>query len=102
MPADISVLDNPKTRDAFLDFWQTDKETAIERVKLYKLAWDLFGSEFGNRQTQYENFYAGASFVVRSHSMRYAPWDALDGQVDTLLAGIPVPSDAGTRRSGTS
>ena len=102
MPADISVLDNPKTRDAFLDFWQTDKETAIERVKLYKLAWDLFGSEFGNRQTQYENFYAGASFVVRSHSMRYSPWDALDGQVDTLLAGIPVPSDAGTRRSGTS
>ena len=95
MPADISVLDNPETRDRFLAFWQTDRETAIERVKLYKLAWDIFGSEFGNRQTQYENFYAGASFVVRSHSARYAPWAALDGRVDDLLATIEVPGEMG-------
>jgi 4-hydroxyphenylacetate 3-monooxygenase len=91
MPADISVLANPETRDRFLSFWQTDNETAIERVKLYKLAWDMFGSEFGNRQTQYENFYAGASFIVRGHSSRYAPWGELDKRIDDFLNSIALP-----------
>jgi 4-hydroxyphenylacetate 3-monooxygenase len=93
MPADISVLGNPETRDQFLEYWRTDKDSAIDRVKLYKLAWDIFGSEFGNRHTQYENFYAGASFVVRSHSARYAPWADLDQRVDDLLATIKVPEE---------
>ena len=52
----------------------------------------MFGSEFGNRHAQYENFYAGPSFVVRSHSMRYAPWDQFDGIVDGLLDTIDFPS----------
>lgn len=93
MPADISVLGNPETRDRFLDYWQTDHETAIERVKLYKLAWDMFGSEFGNRHTQYENFYAGPSFIVRGHSARYAPWDRFDKIVDDVTAAIAVPEE---------
>jgi len=92
MPADISVMDNPETRDRFLEYWGTDKASAVDRVKLYKLAWEMFGSEFGNRHAQYENFYAGPSFVVRSHSMRYAPWDQFDGIVDGLLDTIDFPS----------
>jgi len=39
-------------------------------MKLYKLAWDLIGSEFAGRHLQYEKFYAGASFIVRNHSFR--------------------------------
>jgi len=91
MPADISVLGNPETRERFLEFWQTDKETAVERVKLYKLAWDMFGSEFGNRHTQYENFYAGPSFIVRGHSARYAPWKEFDRAIEEVMAEIRVP-----------
>jgi anthranilate 3-monooxygenase (FAD) / 4-hydroxyphenylacetate 3-monooxygenase len=30
-----------------------------ERVKLFKLAWDLAGDAFGSRQLQYERYYAG-------------------------------------------
>jgi 4-hydroxyphenylacetate 3-monooxygenase len=55
----------------------------------------MFGSEFGNRHAQYENFYAGPSFVVRSHSARYAPWDEFRGVVDGLLKTIQVPGEAG-------
>ncbi len=94
MPADISVLANPETRERFLEYWRTDQESAIDRVKLYKLAWEMFGSEFGNRHAQYENFYAGPSFVVRSHSARYAPWDEFRGVVDGLLKTIQVPGEA--------
>jgi len=94
MPADISVMNNPETRDRFLEYWRTDTESAVDRVKLYKLAWEMFGSEFGNRHAQYENFYAGASFVVRSHSSRYAPWDEFRGIVDGLLKTIDFPEAA--------
>lgn len=36
-----------------------------ERIKLFRLAWDIIGSEFGGRHQQYELFYAGAPFVVK-------------------------------------
>jgi anthranilate 3-monooxygenase (FAD)/4-hydroxyphenylacetate 3-monooxygenase len=32
---------------------------AVERVGLFKLAWDLAGDAFGMRQLQYERYYAG-------------------------------------------
>ncbi len=32
---------------------------SAERVKLFKLAWDLAGDSFGSRQLQYERYYAG-------------------------------------------
>jgi anthranilate 3-monooxygenase (FAD)/4-hydroxyphenylacetate 3-monooxygenase len=32
---------------------------ALERVRLFKLAWDLAGDAFGMRQLQYERYYAG-------------------------------------------
>ena len=32
---------------------------AVDRVRLFKLAWDLCGDAFGMRQAQYERYYAG-------------------------------------------
>ncbi len=32
---------------------------AEEKVKLFKLAWDLFGSQLGSRHELYERYYAG-------------------------------------------
>ena len=60
-------------------------------MKLYKLAWDLIGSEFAGRHLQYEKFYAGASFIVRNHNFREAPWAQFDKVVDDLMAGYDVP-----------
>ena len=91
MPADISVLENPETRETFQDYWTTEGESAADRVKLYRLAWDLYGSEFGARQQQYENFFAGPSFIVRNHSFREAPWSSFDGLVERLMNCIAAP-----------
>ena len=94
MPADVSVLENPETRDIFHDYWTTEAESAVDRVKLYRLAWDLYGSEFGARQQQYENFFAGPSFIVRNHSFREAPWSSFDGMVERLMDTIAVPGQS--------
>ena len=36
----------------------TDKIAAKERVRLFRLAWDVAGSAFGSRQELYERFFA--------------------------------------------
>jgi 4-hydroxyphenylacetate 3-monooxygenase len=36
----------------------TDTATASDRVKLFRLAWDIAGSAFGGRQVLYERFFA--------------------------------------------
>jgi len=54
MPADVSVLNNVWTRDAFETYWSVPGQSAEERMKLFKLAWDLLGSDFAGRHLQYE------------------------------------------------
>jgi 4-hydroxyphenylacetate 3-monooxygenase len=36
----------------------TDTASARDRVKLFRLAWDIAGSAFGSRQVLYERFFA--------------------------------------------
>ena len=95
MPADISVMAEPDLRRTFETFWNTPQMRAVERMKLFKLAWDLVGSEFAGRHLQYEKFYAGASFIVRGHNYAHAPWDHFHGVVDGLLKSYDVPAEYG-------
>jgi len=92
MPADVTVMHDPKLRKMFETYWQTPQLGALERMKLYKLAWDLIGSEFAGRHLQYEKFYAGASFIVRNHSFREAPWEGFHKVVDDLMGTYEVPA----------
>ena len=46
---------------------------ARERVALMRLAWDFIGTEFGSRHQQYEKFYGGASFLVKTNMYRAYP-----------------------------
>ena len=92
MPADITVMNDPAMRADFETFWQTPQLGAVERMKLFKLAWDLVGSEFAGRHAQYEKFYAGASFIIRNHNFREAPWEQYHKVVDDLMAGYGVPA----------
>ena len=87
-------MHDPKLREMFETYWQTPQLGAVERMKLYKLAWDLIGSEFAGRHLQYEKFYAGASFIVRNHSFREAPWEHFHGVVEGLMAGYDIPQPA--------
>jgi ABC-type amino acid transport substrate-binding protein len=57
----------------FQTYWQTPEADSIGRMKLFKLAWDMVGSELAGRHQQYEKFYAGASFIIRNHSYRDHP-----------------------------
>jgi 4-hydroxyphenylacetate 3-monooxygenase len=41
---------------------------AEDRVKLFKLIWEMVGSEFAGRHQQYEMFYVGAPFVAKTYS----------------------------------
>jgi 4-hydroxyphenylacetate 3-monooxygenase len=92
MPADISVMKDPKLREQFEAYWQTPQLAALERMKLYKLAWDLIGSEFAGRHLQYEKFYAGASFIIRNHNFREAPWEHFHKVVDDLMGSYDIPT----------
>ncbi len=95
MPADISVLDDPELKQQFETFWQTPQADAVTRMKLFKLAWDMTGSEFAGRHLQYEKFYAGASFIIRNHSYRETDWSEFNKLVDGLMASYGAP--AGTK-----
>jgi 4-hydroxyphenylacetate 3-monooxygenase len=91
MPASIDVLGDETLRDTFQRWWKTPSIEAVERHKLYKLAWDLVGTEFAGRHMLYEKFYAGSSIVVRNQNDREAPWQSFHETVDRLLASIEVP-----------
>ena len=54
-------------------YYQATTMAAPERVRLFRLAWDLIGTEFGSRQTLYERFFNGD--VVQLRMRRYAQYD---------------------------
>ena len=102
MPADISVMQDEKLRGQFEGYWQTPQMGAVPRMKLFKLAWDLVGSEFAGRHAQYEKFYAGASFIVRNHNFREAPWEDFHAAVDALMASYEYPGESAARDAAAS
>src|SRR5262245_36393455 len=101
MPASIDVMTDDGLRNTFERWWQTPSIEAVERHKLYKLAWDLVGSEFAGRHMLYEKFYAGNSLVVRNQNDREAPWQRFHAIVDGLLNEVGVPDTSG-EDAGTS
>ncbi|HLH90048.1 MAG TPA: 4-hydroxyphenylacetate 3-hydroxylase N-terminal domain-containing protein [Xanthobacteraceae bacterium] len=92
MPADVSVMRDPVLAKEFMTYWQTPQNDALARMKLFKLAWDMTGSEFAGRHLQYEKFYAGASFIIRNHSFRETDWAEFNKVVDDLMAGYDAPT----------
>jgi 4-hydroxyphenylacetate 3-monooxygenase len=91
MPADISVMQDDALAAQFATFWQTPQGDAVGRMKLFRLAWDMVGSEFAGRHLQYEKFYAGASFIIRNHSFRETDWAEFNKLVEDVMAGYGVP-----------
>ncbi len=93
MPADSTVLDDPALKAIFERWWGTPAIDASERMKLYKLGWDITGSEFAGRHQLYEKFYAGHSALVRASCDREAPWAAFHATVDRALGAASEDSD---------
>ena len=73
---------------------QSPVADAHDKVKFYRLAWDAVGSEFASRHTQYEMFYAGATFVTKAHSYRTYDWARATDLVDRVLGSYDLPAES--------
>ncbi len=91
MPSGAVDFASPETSGYIEKTQQSPIMDSKNRVKLFKLAWDAIGSEFGSRHTQYEMFYSGAQFAVRNHSYRTYDWEKATGMVDRFMASYDLP-----------
>jgi 4-hydroxyphenylacetate 3-monooxygenase len=99
LPSSFAAFDDP-TSAADLDrFVRWPNASALERVKLLKLAWDAIGSEFAGRHQQYEMFYAGDPSVVNMREFREYRWplavDMIDRTLERTSRAAPSSSKAG-------
>lgn len=85
LPSSVVDFANPEMRALINKTQKSPTSNSEQRVKFFKLAWDAVGSEFASRHTQYEMFYAGATFVTKGHSFRTFDWDRCTGLVDQML-----------------
>lgn len=92
LPSSVHEFSNPDTVDDVRRYVQSPGVPAEERVKLFKLAWDMVGSEFGGRHYQYEMFYAGAPFLAKAYAYRNYGFDEAMALVDECLAGYGLDS----------
>lgn len=92
LPADTSVFDNPETRQTFEKYWGLPTASADERYKFIKMAWDLLGSEFAGRHTQYEKFYGGPPHIMDLYSFFNCPWGERRAAVDQIVKDME-PAD---------
>jgi 4-hydroxyphenylacetate 3-monooxygenase len=86
-PASVSVLNDASLKALFEEYWTTPKESAVDRLKLFKLAWDLIGSEWASRAISYEKFFVGPAFSVRNYNFIHCPWERYQDVVRGFMKG---------------
>jgi 4-hydroxyphenylacetate 3-monooxygenase len=74
-------------------YFKAKAGSASQNVALCRLAWDVAGSEWGTRQTLYEQFNSGDPTLTRV--ARYLRYDmkAAMGMVKRILGNPPTPSE---------
>jgi 4-hydroxyphenylacetate 3-monooxygenase len=92
LPSSFRDIVSEETRADVDRYFSGANASAEERIKLFKLAWDAIGSEFGGRHHQYEMFYAGAPFVTRGYAFRNYGYEEAVAQVDEFLASYDIAS----------
>jgi 4-hydroxyphenylacetate 3-monooxygenase len=93
LPSSARDFANPEIAGLIEKTQQSPAADARQKVKFYKLAWDAVGSEFASRHTQYEMFYAGASFVTKAHAFRTYDWEAADALLERMLASYDLDGE---------
>lgn len=93
VPSSDAELRNPATRADIDRYVWSPGVPAEERVKLFKLAWDAVGSEFGGRHHQYEMFYAGSPFVAKGYAYRNFGYEEPLAEVDAFLASYGIDDE---------
>ena len=87
VPSTYKELTSPVTGPEIGRYLGSPGVPPEEKVKLFKLAWDLVGSEFGGRHQQYEMFYAGAPYVAKGYAFRNYRYEEAVELVDAFLEG---------------
>jgi 4-hydroxyphenylacetate 3-monooxygenase len=92
LPSSVSDMLNSETASYIRQTQVSPATDSLGRVKLFKLAWDAIGSEFGSRHVQYEMFYSGANMVTRAHAYRTYDWEKSLGLVDKFMSSYDLDS----------
>jgi 4-hydroxyphenylacetate 3-monooxygenase len=90
VPSSVHELVEEGSREDMERYVSSPGISSVERVKLFKLAWDAIGSEFAGRHQQYELFYSGAPFVVKGYAFRNFDYDGPLASVEGFLASYGV------------
>jgi 4-hydroxyphenylacetate 3-monooxygenase len=81
-------------RQTFEKYWRVPTASADERYKFVKMAWDLLGSEFAGRHTQYEKFYGGPPHIMDLYSFFNCPWTERRTAVDQIIKDMGAAEDS--------
>ena len=90
LPSSLADLESPQTVADVERYMRSASTDARSKVALMRLLWDFLGSEFGARHQQYEKFYGGASFLVKTNVFRNFDWKRAGALVDAALALPPL------------
>jgi 4-hydroxyphenylacetate 3-monooxygenase len=94
VPSSYKEIVGPETAGDIRRYVRSPGVLAEERIKLYRLVWDIVGTEFGGRHEQYEMFYAGAPYVARNYAYRNYRYEEAVELVDDFLQTYSL-EDAG-------
>ncbi|MCL6577442.1 4-hydroxyphenylacetate 3-hydroxylase N-terminal domain-containing protein [Kyrpidia sp.] len=90
VPSSYKDFLNPDTSHDIRRYIQSPGVPAEKRVQLFKLVWDLVGSEFAGRHHQYEMFYGGPPHVVKGQAFRNYGFEEADRLVETCLSSYSL------------
>ncbi len=92
LPSSLADLESSLTAPDVERYMRSASTDAKSKIALMRLLWDFIGSEFGSRHQQYEKFYGGASFLVKTNVYRSFDWKRAGALVDAALS---LPSTGG-------
>ncbi|RAL21990.1 4-hydroxyphenylacetate 3-hydroxylase family protein [Thermoflavimicrobium daqui] len=90
-PSTYKEIINPESAGDINKYIRAGSADSTQKIKLFKLAWDIVGSEFGGRHQQYEMFYNGAPFVVKGYSFRNYGYHEATNLVNRFLESYQFP-----------
>ena len=91
LPASSAAFDSPIGPD-LEKYYRGARIPAQDKVALFKLAWDLLGSDFGARHTLYELYYAGDPSALMAGFHREFDKAACVARVKEFLAQPAGPA----------
>ena len=91
LPASYRDLTSDLSRADMERYMRSPNTASQDRIKLFKLAWDIVGSEFGGRQLQYEMFYTGGPFVVKGYAFNEYGYDEALRSAEQFLSSYELP-----------